>query len=184
VRLFFAITLPGEVQWALSELRPRDESRDYRWVHPSLMHLTLAFLGEQPEERLELLQRVGSEAAQASAPGTLRLANAGSFGSRSAPRVLWVDLVGDVAALNTLQRNLDSSLRAAGFTLEDRPFRAHITLARRRESAQGGPPAGWPPPINAPPAFRLEKLTLMQSRLSPRGATYTHVFQFPIGSAG
>jgi len=181
VRLFFAITLPSDVQFAISRLRPPDEGRDYRWVHPSLMHLTLAFLGEQPEERLEVLQRVGSEVAQASAPGVLRLGTAGGFGARNVPRVLWVDLDGDLPALLGLQRNLDTALRAAGFTLEDRPFRAHITLARRRESASGGSPTGWPPPVTDAPAFRLRQLTLMHSRLSPRGATYTHVFEFPIG---
>jgi RNA 2',3'-cyclic 3'-phosphodiesterase len=180
VRLFFAIELPPEVQGALGRLKPGDANADYRWVDPALLHLTLAFLGEQPEERLETLHNVGLEAAAASHGGQLRLGQVGQFGSKRSPRVLWVDLAGDLEALLALQRRLEQRLREAGFALETREFRPHVTLARRRETARGGPPPGWPP---SPPdgSFPLRQLTLMQSRLSPRGPTYTPVFHFPIG---
>jgi 2'-5' RNA ligase len=179
VRLFFAVELPGEARAVLARLG--DTNRDYRWSDPSLLHVTLAFLGEQPQDRLGSLEQVGAAAAGDSRGGILRLGNAGQFGGKRAPRVLWVDLAGDTEALMVLQRRLDAGLRQNGFPTEDRPFRAHITLARRRESAQGGPPAAWPPEVEHA-SFSLEQLTLMQSRLSPRGPTYTPVFQFPLAS--
>ncbi len=178
MRLFFAIELPSDVRDALGRLRPKDESRDYRWVDPALMHVTLAFLGEQPAEQLAVLQTIGAAAANASQRGLLQLGTAGSFGSRRAPRVLWVDLVGDVEGLLSLQHRLDAALQQAGFAVSEQSFRAHVTLARRREGARGGPPQ-----LSAPPhaTFTMAKLTLMQSRLSPRGPTYTAVSEFPIG---
>jgi 2'-5' RNA ligase len=145
------------------------------------LHVTLAFLGEQPEDRLAELERVGLDAAARSQAGTLRLGAAGHFGSGRAPRVLWVDLAGDVAALATLHTNLSQRLKAQAFPTEDRPFRAHITLARRRETAQGGPPRGWPPQVKHAD-FKMDTLTLMQSRLSPRGPTYTPLYHAPIAS--
>ena len=182
MRLFFAIELPGDVQAALGRLKPREENRDYRWSEPWLLHVTLAFLGEQPAERLDVLQQVGTAAAGASRPGTLRLGQAGSFGSRRAPRVLWVGLDGDLQALSDLQARLAVGLHEAGFALDDRPFSPHVTLARRREQARGGPPAGWPPADRLQPArFALDRLTLFQSRLSPRGPTYTPLSHFPLG---
>jgi 2'-5' RNA ligase len=177
VRLFFAVELPGEARAVLARLS--DANREYRWSDPSLLHVTLAFLGEQPEERLDDLQQIGADAASASRGGVLRLGNAGQFGGKYAPRVLWVDVAGDTEALLALQRRVDGGLRREGFSTEERPFRAHITLARRRESAHGGPPSGWPPEVEHA-AFKLDQLTLMQSRLSPRGPTYTPVFQFPL----
>jgi 2'-5' RNA ligase len=177
VRLFFAVELPAEARAVLARLS--DANRDYRWSDPSLLHVTLAFLGEQPEERLSALQQIGADAARASQGGVLRLGNSGQFGGKHAPRVLWVDLAGDTEALLALQRRVDAGLRQHAFATEDRPFRAHITLARRRESAQGGGPAGWPPEVEHA-AFKLDQLTLMQSRLSSRGPTYTPVFQFPL----
>jgi RNA 2',3'-cyclic 3'-phosphodiesterase len=177
VRLFFAVELPGAARAVLGRLRGEDG--DYRWVDPSLMHVTLAFLGEQPEEQLSLLERIGTEAAHAPG-GTLRLGQAGSFGPKRAPRVLWVDLGGDSDALLGLHKRLAAGLAANGFPVEEREFRAHITLARRRETARGGPPAGWPPNVDHA-AFAMDALTLMQSRLSPRGATYTSLLQFRLG---
>lgn len=180
MRLFFAVELPPEVQAALGRLKPdADASRDYRWVDYSLLHVTLAFLGEQPEERLQALETVGREAASRSHTGVLRPNTAGHFGSARAPRVLWVDLAGDLHALSTLQAKLSEQLKDHGFPTEDRPFRAHITLARRRETARGGPPQTWPPQVDRA-QFAMEQLTLMHSRLSPRGPTYTPVFHFPL----
>lgn len=182
MRLFFAIELPPLVRGILGRLRPPDgDDRDYRWVDPALMHITLAFLGEQPEGRLPALEQIGAHAASTSRGGHLRLGAAGSFGSRRSPRVLWVDLSGNVQALLELQKNLQEGLRKDSFPTEDRPFRAHITLARRRETATGGAPAGWPPQVEAA-EFKLERLTLMQSRLSPRGPTYTPITQFQLSS--
>ena len=183
MRFFFAVELPSEVQSTLAKLRPVDASRDYRWVEPGLMHLTLAFLGEQPAERLDLLQHIGQAAASISGPGRLWLGEAGGFGARKIPRVLWVSLAGDLGALGTLHTNLANGLRRAGFKVEDRPFRPHITVARRRESATGGGPPGWPWPLPASQrAFELNNLTLFESRLSPRGATYLALFQFPLAT--
>jgi RNA 2',3'-cyclic 3'-phosphodiesterase len=180
VRLFFAVELPPEVQASLGRLKPTDENRDYRWVDPALLHVTLAFLGEQPEARLAALEEAGAAAAHASTSGRLRLGTTGHFGSARAPRVLWVDLAGDLALLTNLEQHLVHELKAREFPTDERPFRAHITLARRRETAYGGPPPGWPPKVEHA-SFPIDQLTLMHSRLSPRGPTYTPVAHFPIG---
>jgi 2'-5' RNA ligase len=181
MRLFFAFELPAEVAGVLGRL-PRAEEPDYRWVEPGMLHLTLAFLGEQPAQRLDVLREVGGAAATAARAAVLRLGQAGGFGPRAAPRVLWVSLEGDVSALEALQADLTARLRGAGIMLEDRPFRPHITLARRRESAKHGAPVGWPPTLGPTrPAFSLHTLRLFESRLSPRGATYVVLAEFPLG---
>jgi 2'-5' RNA ligase len=176
VRLFFAVELPTEAQATLGRLTASDGGgRDYRWVDPSLLHVTLAFLGEQPEDRLAALEQLASEAAGVTEAGVLSLGTAGHFGSSRAPRVLFVDLAGDLTKLTTLHANLTQQLKTHGFPTEDRPYRPHITLARRRESAHGGPPPGWPPQVKHT-QIPMTTLTLMHSRLSPRGATYTPLF--------
>lgn len=178
MRLFFAIELPPHVQSALAHAQ--GDSPDYRWVDPGMMHLTLAFLGEQHEARLAELEEIGREAARQSQSGELRLAQAGHFGPARAPHVLWVDLGGQVDNVLDLQRKLTRGLQEKSFPTEQREFRAHITLARRRERASGGAPHGWPPTVQAI-RFTLQQLTLMQSRTSPKGATYAPVFHFVIG---
>ena len=181
MRLFFAIELPEDVRTRLARLAPPPSDPDYRAVAPSGMHVTLAFLGEEPAERLERLKALGAGAASASRGGTLSLGEAGSFGPRRAPRVLWVGLKGDVDRLAALQSRLSAALAASDFRVEDPPFSPHITLARRRQTARGGAPVGWPPPIESA-RFPVQVLTLFESRLSPRGATYVPVETFGLGS--
>ena len=180
MRLFFAVELPSSVQRALGRLRPGDEKADYRWVDPERMHVTLAFLGDQSEERLVTLEHVGAAAAHASRTGTLALGAPQTFGSRRAPRVVWVGVDGDVEGLRELQENLARRLMENGFAVEDREFNPHITLARRRQTARGGAPSGWPPDIERK-RFAMRELTLFESRLSPRGATYVAVGRWPLG---
>src|SRR5256885_899713 len=101
MRLFFAVELPHEVQNALAKLRSEQAwARDYRWVEPESTHITLAFLGEQPEAALEALTQLGQQAAARSKAGKLTIGGPGSFGPRSAPRVLWVGLGGDLDKLH------------------------------------------------------------------------------------
>jgi 2'-5' RNA ligase len=172
MRLFFAITLPDEIRAALAGLQPPAPERDYRWVGPDTMHVTLAFLGEQPADRLDLLATIGQAAASRVPPARLRLGQPGTFGSRQAPRALWVGLSGEVPALISLHQHLAEGLRSASFPVEAQRYQPHITLARRRPRASGGPPPGWPPTPPSGASFAMDTLTLFESRLSPRGPTY------------
>jgi 2'-5' RNA ligase len=181
VRLFFAVELPASVRDALGRLRPADD-RDYRWVDPAQLHVTLAFLGEQPEAALASLEQIGTTAASSSSVMTLKLGAAGSFGPRRAPRVLWVGFDGDIPRLLRLQAALTANLSGAGFATEDREFRPHVTLARRRPTASSQPLA-WPPSATPRHAFAVAYLTLFQSRLSPSGAAYIRVAQFELAKA-
>ena len=119
MRLFFAVELPHDVQNALGKLRPEALwARDYRWVEPASMHITMAFLGEQPEDALASLAEIGQAAASASQAGRLGIGQPGSFGSRRAPRVLWVGLEGDVPKLHHLQQKLSDHLKAHRFPVD------------------------------------------------------------------
>lgn len=182
MRLFFAVDLPTSLKSALAGVRQRDASGDYRWVDPEGMHITLAFLGEQPAARLDALRSVAENAATRVRPSSLRLGEPHVFGRPREPRVLQIQVGGDLDTLRLLHERLESGLRAAGFSVEDRDYAPHITLARRRQRARGGPPAGWPPRVPAG-TIPLDRIVLFESRLSPRGATYAAVFQVALGSA-
>ena len=183
VRLFFAVELPAEVQNALGKLRAEEAwAGDYRWVDPTSMHITLAFLGEQPADVVEPLTRIGQAAASATQRGRLSIGEPGSFGPRRAPRVLWVGLAGDLDNLNQLHTALTSALRQHGFPVEDRAFSPHVTLARRRQHANSGLPPLWPPKQQPPgQTAAVDRLTLFESQLSRAGAHYTAVAHWPIG---
>lgn len=185
LRLFFALWLPDEVRAALASLRPPPHSEAaaaYKWVDPTLLHVTLAFLGSQPSEMLDDLERAAARVAAASHPARLALGEAGSFGPARAPRVLWVGLGGDVAALRALQQRLADALQVVGVHLEDRAFSPHITLARRRPNARTATAPPWPPGRPVPRvSIPLDELVLVRSDLSPSGPHYAVLESFPLG---
>jgi 2'-5' RNA ligase len=102
-----------------------------------------------------------------------RLGPLNAFPNPARPRVLWVGLSEGAGAVTALAGAVDDALRGAGFGPADRPFRAHITLARVREGAQGLETirdAAIPEP---PKAAFLDRVAVMKSDLHPSGSRYT-----------
>ena len=181
-RLFVAVELPGPVLEAVGRLQhelQRHVPRGMRWVRPEGIHLTLKFLGETPRERVPAIAEVLAGSVAGIGPHELSLGAMGTFGSRGAPRVVWVDLEGDVETLGRLKGQVDGALDAIGFPREKRTFTAHLTLARvRPESARevAEPLAQALRSTSVAQAtFPVRELSLMLSKLGPGGAVYTRV---------
>ena len=144
-RLFIAAPLPDDaaeaVRSVVDEVRAAPlpaGARDVRWVRLDGLHLTLRFLGPTPEDREEGTAAAVREVAQAAAgPIAMELGGAGTFPPHGRPRALWLGIVEGAEALGDLAAQLDTSLAAAGWPSEHRPFRPHLTLARSDGVAVG-----------------------------------------------
>jgi 2'-5' RNA ligase len=186
-RLFVAVELPSLILGALDRLQhelQRHGLHGLRWVRPEGIHLTLKFLGETPREKVPIISSAVSQATTGIARHELALGSLGIFGSRSNPRVLWVDLDGDTRPLLQLQRQVDRALDTIGFPAETRPFSAHLTLARMRpESARdvAGPLAEAVRSAGVPQmTLPVDRVSLMLSKLGPGGAVYARVDSWPL----
>jgi RNA 2',3'-cyclic 3'-phosphodiesterase len=186
-RLFVAVELPGEVLGTLTRLQhelQRHDLRGLRWVRPEGIHLTLKFLGETPRQRMNAVGEALAQATKGVGPHDLSLGSMGTFGSRNSPRVLWVDLEGDVETLRRLQQQIDGALDAIGFPGEKRPFAAHLTLARVRPELApeiAEPLAEAVRSVSVPHAtIPVHDVSLMLSKLGPGGAVYTRVESRPL----
>jgi 2'-5' RNA ligase len=127
MRLFFALWPDATATSALaamgSDLAARTGGKP---VPPGKIHLTVAFLGDIDEARLDPAKLAAGAVRE---PGfEVVLDQAGSF--RGA-RVAWAGCAAVPVGLARLQEELTSELRGRGFVLEDRPFAAHVTLVRR-----------------------------------------------------
>lgn len=176
VRSFVAIELPDAQREALAahlEVCAR-LAPGYRWVQPDALHLTLRFLGHLEPSKLERVQR--RLLSVRGAPFTLALDGRGTFGSRSAPRVVWLALGEGIEDCRALADRLEAACQAAGMEPEPRGFRAHVTLARQRVEGERLPELPEPPPL-AP--WRVEDFVLYESRLrgQPR---YVPLTRFPL----
>ena len=169
LRLFVAVDLPAPARAALAAFRDAADPRTWRPVPDASLHLTLAFLGQRPEEDAATAAAV-LDAAAGPAP-RLALGAALLLPPRGA-RVLCVAVADPDGTLAALQARVSDGLEAAGvYVAERRPFRAHATAARLRAGARSPrrvPAAAAPAPL----AFRAEALTLYRSRLGRAGARY------------
>lgn len=149
----------------MEALRPK--APGLKLLSPETVHLTLRFLGDSTGEQLACLAPKLEAAAAACPPAEVRIAGAGTFPERGAPRVLWLGIALP-APLLALQRACESAAVACGFTPEPRPFRSHITLGRWRDRARR-------PDLPAVDlgTVRLDTLVLYHSQLTPTGAIHT-----------
>jgi len=190
LRLFVALECPEPVRRRLAALQGemrRSAGRagaEVRWVAPENVHLTLQFLGAVPEERVEDVKAAVARAAAGSRPLRLEVRGAGGFPSGRRPRVLWAGLTGDLEPLAELVAALGRQLAPLGYPAEERRFSAHLTLGRARD-ARGAPGLGAAVAGAAAfegPSWRVGRVALIQSLLSPTGARYEALARLPLGS--
>jgi RNA 2',3'-cyclic 3'-phosphodiesterase len=181
VRLFVAVDLPGRVRQHLEAgiASLRASMDGWRWTPSEQWHLTLAFLGEVDDGRLpELTRRMGM-AARRHEPFELSLAGMGAFNSLRRARILWVGAGGDRESLTRLADSVSAGARRAKITLEERRYRPHMTLGRRRAPADvsdlldAGRDYGGP-------SWTVDEFVLVQSHLG-RVVRHDVRERFPLG---
>jgi 2'-5' RNA ligase len=133
-RLFVAVVPPEHARADLARaMAPlRGSPGEPRWVPKDRWHLTLLYLGKVADERTTELQEAIATVAAASPAMELRISGAGRFGSGRRPQVFWAGVDGDAAELAVLADRLRDAAADLGLSVEDRPFRAHLTVGRWR----------------------------------------------------
>ena len=186
VRCFIAVELPVDLIKQLKDFQEGLKSpgvNPAKWVDPASMHLTLKFLGDVDVQNLAALRDETGVAVRSSRRFHLVTGRTGFFPDHRRPRVFWLGLEGDIDALLLLQKAIDDAISKLGYARENRPFTAHLTLARLKEessitdkivfarSVQAGV---FEPPCN----IEVNSVALMRSQLTPRGAIYTRLAEF------
>ncbi len=177
-RLFVAVDVADEARAALAEAVEPLQQRwpSLRWVRPESWHITLAFVGQVSPRRAAAVDAAAHCAAAGIRVFEVRLSGAlGTFG-RS---VLWAGLAPS-PPLEHVARGTRGALADRGIATDDKPFHAHLTLARPprrgRLPAEAktvdwvGPTAGWD----------VGRLAVRRSEPAPGGARYPSRFSAPL----
>lgn len=183
IRSFIAIELSDQLRRELAVLQSKLKTPErpwIKWVEPSGIHLTLKFLGSIAASKTDEVARAMSEAVQEITPFRLTAEGLGVFPNPRRVQVVWVGIGGQVAKLARLHKQLDSRLADLGFAAEERPFSAHLTLARLRREAQ--PPQRQElgrlvaeTEFKATGDIKVNAINLMKSQLTPQGAIYSRL---------
>src|SRR6476646_10368444 len=129
MRLFIALDIDDEIRQRIARFLDgvRNFAPDARWVKPESMHVTLKFIGEQPDSSVESIQRALADVK--AVPCEIHFCGYGFFPTPKSARVFWVGMEAG-PQLATLAASVDDTTGALGIPKEERPFSPHLTLAR------------------------------------------------------
>ena len=136
MRLFVALPIEDRTQELLEEKIDKAQSEldfDLKWVSGENLHLTLKFLGETEEDRLEDIKTSMENACSPYSKFNIYYNHFNAFPSTDYPKVLFFGLNEDKNKLINLQNDLENELYKAGFEKEDREYTPHLTFARTRK---------------------------------------------------
>lgn len=141
MRLFFGLSLPDDIRRAAAKRAEECSQRiPGRYALTENYHITMAFLGDVPQERLPDAQRVLSSVIRSASSPLLTLGETGYFG-RQQNGILILRVCSE-PSLAPLHDALIEGLLAAGLPADLGPFSPHITLARHACVPDGNLPGG------------------------------------------
>jgi 2'-5' RNA ligase len=184
VRLFLAID-PGDdcrrrLAGAIAIVR--SASNGIRWVRDEKLHITLAFLGEVADARVDDVRSATSKVAARHAPFSAAVSGSGVFPDWRRPRVVWFG-VDDRGRMTSLGDDINAMCTSLGFP-PDHPFHAHLTVGRvphPLSSAQREQLRKALGTLSEAHPFHVTRVILMRSKLASSGSEYSEVGSFPLG---
>ncbi|MEE8320863.1 MAG: RNA 2',3'-cyclic phosphodiesterase [Gammaproteobacteria bacterium] len=168
-RLFFALWPDHETRERIAAVSKMLPEKCGRRVPAANLHITLVFLGNIDEQQCRDVQQAASEISSRSF--TLKLDRAGKW-SRS--KVIWLAHTTIPEELTSLVAELNESAINCRIQIENRPYRPHVTLARKVR--------GPVPPLDIEPfEWAIKSFALVQSETLPQGAQYAVIQNWPLG---
>ncbi|MGB9464184.1 MAG: RNA 2',3'-cyclic phosphodiesterase [Candidatus Acidiferrum sp.] len=180
MRLFVALEIPAVVRDNLAafikdmrELSEQLAEKRVRWVRPENLHVTLKFIGEVADAKLDGI-RAALSTVHVEAPLDIRFRGLGFFPDENRPTVLWTGLE-TPTNLQTLAGDIDRALATQGIAREKRAFVPHLTLARLvqpflHEKLRAAIQKNCECEFGSAQACEFH---LIESKLKPSGAEYT-----------
>ena len=176
IRSFIALPLPEETAIKFFEVAETfcniEHFQQIRWLPPENCHLTLAFLGDLKDMRLERLARNLGQSLADKTLGALRFKEVSPFPFNARPKVI-AALAENTEWLKILQSSCVKAVRNSGIELDRRGFVPHVTLARmngRKRNTSGLPPLFFETQIT------VKEVVLSESIPHPEGAEY-HILE-------
>jgi len=151
------------------------------WTDPANMHLTLAFLGDTEDELIKIVSIMLKQKCTGFGDFSFNLTGTGLFKNWSDPRVIWAGIEYN-EKLSQLNEKIMTGLKDAGFRLDERPFKPHLTLGRIKS-------------INHPDILKsaldnykdvkiqevdVKEVVLFESILKPTGPVYIPLGRFKL----
>jgi len=170
-RVFFALWPDAPARALLARLaREVALESGGRPALPELIHLTLAFVGEQPAICVDSLRRLAAVIRARSF--VLALDRVGGFQRTG---IAWLGSSAPQAELLALHDDLAAALRSRAFQVEERTYAPHLTLARHSAAVIDQR-------LSEPIRWRVTSFALSASELGQDGPAYRTIAEWPLVS--
>jgi RNA 2',3'-cyclic 3'-phosphodiesterase len=182
LRTFIALPALPAVQQAIAEVQIKLKAvhADVKWEPKDKFHITLIFLGNVDQSKLELLSAALATSFQQFHSCTISYESLGAFPNIRNPRVIWIGIRSNQTVLD-LQSAAGQICAESGFPLDDRTFHPHITLGRVKEARQVPRLTEAIKTITFDPIeMHCSEIVLMKSDLHSSGSIYTILKSFPL----
>jgi len=195
MRLFIAINLPenikevvermvNDLKISINQLNQHKSAAEIRFLPKENWHLTITFLGYQPDEAVSLILKPIQETAADFDPVLIKFEKI-IYGPPGKPaRMLWLAGAEKTSRnLGEIKEKLENELikNKVNFRQENRQFHTHLTLARFQYEEVELPKKVPLPKIDC--CFEAKTLDLMESRLKRTGAEYESISRFAFRSS-
>lgn len=132
MRLFIAIDIPENIKEKILEIQRRLDKKEFdiKFVELENLHITLKFLGEVHEDKINEIKERVYKIAKNFYKFKINLQGFGYFGSEKYIKVLWIDVKDNkeklIKLMNLLNRELEN------IKMENYPLNPHLTVGRVR----------------------------------------------------
>lgn len=185
-RTFVAVKVSSSVRDRAASLIERLRGCDAKvsWVAPANMHITLKFLGDQPDKRVATICRAVQQATSPVQPFEFHCEGVGAFPNPERPRTLWIGVSDGVEPFRALHASVDAALAGEGFAQDRRGFQPHLTIGRVRSGGASQQTLGTLIQKHAQFAagtVSADEVLVFASQLSPDGPTYDVLARAKLG---
>ena len=170
IRVFISIEIPDKssLDEPLAYLR---SVRGVRTSPPEQIHITLRFIGDVDESKVDVIEDCVRRAVDGHRPFGITVSDAGAFPKRERPSVVWIG-ASPQQELSDIAGAIGRNLRAAGIDFDSKPFKSHITVGRCRDPVDL---SGFFDAFSDREfaRFQCSEILVMRSVLGPKGAKHT-----------
>ena len=177
IRTFVSIHVPvsDEMKEILSEL---DCRKNVRVANAEQIHLTLKFLGDTDEKKVEKLCQSLKTALEGQKAFDITVMGMGGFPNECHPRVIWLG-VKDPGILKEIAGIVDGCVKGLNLDCDDKRFSPHITIGRSYGSTDiGDLVRNCKGKVLC--TFRCNHIDVMESILYPKEAVHSVIESIPL----
>ncbi len=177
MRCFVAIEIHDTLRERLTLLQRELKACGWpmNWARAEHLHLTIKFLGEIDDTRIDDVCSAVRDASRRQAAFSLFTGKLGCFPPRGPARVIWLGVDDPDGALSNLHERVETALEPLGIARESRAFHPHLTLGRTRSrvSPENIRDILAKHDLQPEQPLRVEEVVVFQSELTPRGPIHT-----------